>query len=77
MDLQNSEEQAAKTEEKTAQDVLYIGLDLGTSQSAVATNNGILVNTASVVGWPKDLISYKLHQKAVLLVTNVYETGCR
>ncbi len=66
MALQNSEEQAAKTEEKTAQDVLYIGLDLGTSQSAVATNTGILVNTASVVGWPKDLISYKLHQKAVL-----------
>ena len=46
--------------------ILFIGLDLGTSQSAIATSSGIRVNTASVVGWPKDLISYKLHQKAIL-----------
>ncbi len=48
------------------QDILFIGLDLGTSQSAIATSTGIQINTASVVGWPKDLISYKLHQKSVL-----------
>lgn len=52
---------------KTGSDnILYIGLDLGTSQSAIASSNGVRVNTASVVGWPKDLISFKLHQKPIL-----------
>ncbi|MCH7783484.1 rod shape-determining protein [candidate division KSB1 bacterium] len=52
---------------KTGSDsILYIGLDLGTSQSAIATSNGVRINTASVVGWPKDLISFKLHQKPIL-----------
>lgn len=59
-------DQAAKTQQNTEQDILYIGLDLGTSQSALATNSGIRINTASVVGWPKDLISFKLHQKTIL-----------
>lgn len=48
-------------------EVLYIGIDLGTSQSAVATSTGIRRTVASVVGWPKDLISYKLLKKKVVI----------
>jgi rod shape-determining protein MreB len=59
-------EKTEKTVTKSDVDILYVGLDLGTSQSAIATSSGVLLNTASVVGWPKDLISYKLHKKAVL-----------
>jgi len=60
------EVQPGQTAPEKSSDILYIGLDLGTSQSAVATSTGILANTASVVGWPKDLISFKLHQKSIL-----------
>ena len=63
---ENSEVQTEQATEVVKKDVLYIGLDLGTSQSAIATSSGLLVNSASVVGWPKDLISFKLHQKSVL-----------
>jgi len=60
------ENQTEQNPQSASQDILYVGLDLGTSQSAIATSSGILLNTASVVGWPKDLISYKLHKKAIL-----------
>lgn len=58
--------QTRKSPKSGSGDILYIGLDLGTSQSAVATSSGVRVNTTSVVGWPKDLISFKLHQKSIL-----------
>ncbi|MFC1564201.1 rod shape-determining protein [candidate division KSB1 bacterium] len=65
-----SENQEPKQEKPAptieSKDILFIGMDLGTSQSAIATSSGIQINTASVVGWPKDLISFKLHQKSVL-----------
>lgn len=48
-------------------EILYIGIDLGTSQSAVATSTGIRRTVASVVGWPKDLISYKMLKKKVVI----------
>jgi len=41
-------------------DVLYVGIDLGTSRSAVAGSNGVRDMVASVIGWPKDNISTKL-----------------
>ncbi|MFC1557584.1 hypothetical protein ACFL5L_06335 [candidate division KSB1 bacterium] len=66
MDVENPEVQSEQPQTKKSGDVLYIGLDLGTSQSAISTSTGTLVNTASVVGWPKDLISFKLLQKPVL-----------
>ena len=47
--------------------ILYVGLDLGTSQSSVATSTDIRRTVASVVGWPKDLISYKFLQKQVVI----------
>ncbi len=39
---------------------LFIGLDLGTSQSAIATSSGRLMNIPSVVGFPKDFVARKL-----------------
>ena len=40
--------------------ILWIGMDLGTSRTAVATSNGVRENTYSLVGWPKDVVSKKL-----------------
>jgi hypothetical protein len=48
-------------------DILYVGLDLGTSQSSVCTSTDLRRAVTSVVGWPKDLISYKFLQKQVVI----------
>ena len=39
---------------------LLVGIDLGTSRTAVMTNNGFKQIIRSVVGYPKDVISLKL-----------------
>ena len=49
------------------ENILYIGIDLGTSQSSIVTNTGIKNTVASVVDWPKDLISYKFLKKQVVI----------
>jgi len=46
--------------------VLYIGIDLGTSRSAVAASNGVREYFPSVVGYPKDVVSMKLLKKEKL-----------
>ena len=48
-------------------DILYLGLDLGTSQSSIVTSTDQRRTVTSVVGWPKDLISYKFLQKQVVI----------
>jgi len=48
-------------------DILYVGIDLGTSQSSIVTNTDLRRTTTSVVGWPKDLISYKFLKKQVVI----------
>ncbi len=40
--------------------VLYLGMDLGTSRTAVAASNGIRESILTVVGYPKDVVSRKL-----------------
>jgi len=40
--------------------VLYVGVDLGTSRTSVSGSNGVRETTASVVGYPKDVVSMKL-----------------
>jgi rod shape-determining protein MreB len=47
--------------------VLYLGIDLGTSQSSIVTSAGTRRTVTSVVGWPKDLISYKFLKKQVVI----------
>jgi len=42
------------------QNDLLIGIDLGTSHSALVTNEGVKLSFESVVGYPKDLIGVRL-----------------
>ena len=46
--------------------VLYLGVDLGTANSSVATSTDITRTVPSVVGWPKDLVAYKFLQKPIV-----------
>ncbi len=48
-------------------DILYVGIDMGTSQCSVVTSNDVRATVASVVGWPKDLISYRFLKKQVVI----------
>jgi len=45
---------------------LYLGIDLGTSRTSVASSNGQRVTISSHVGYPKDVVSKKLLKKDVL-----------
>lgn len=47
--------------------VIYVGIDLGTSRSAVSVSNGERHMIESYVGWPIDLIARKLLKKEVLV----------
>ena len=55
----------SETQEKV-HGVLYIGVDLGTSRTAISASNGVRESMQSVVGYPKDVVSRKLLQKEVL-----------
>jgi rod shape-determining protein MreB len=45
---------------------LHIGIDLGTSRSAISASNGTKAWVKSYVGWPKDFISAKVLGRDVL-----------
>jgi len=45
---------------------MRVGIDLGTSRSAISASNGMRDFVASYVGWPKDFISEKVLGKSVL-----------
>ena len=47
-------------------DALYLGVDLGTANSSIATSSMITRTVPSVVGWPKDLVAYKFLQKSIV-----------
>ena len=53
-------------QETGPKDVLYLGVDLGTANSSVATSTDITRTVPSVVGWPKDLVAYKFLQKPIV-----------
>ena len=46
--------------------VINIGIDLGTSRSVVAADNGVRTHLASVVGYPKDAISKKMFGRRIV-----------
>jgi len=48
------------------QAIVYIGMDLGTSRTAIACSNGVRDSFPSLVGYPKDLVSRKLLGRDVL-----------
>ncbi|MCA8956429.1 MAG: rod shape-determining protein [Planctomycetes bacterium] len=47
--------------------VLYIGMDLGTSRTAISASNGVRECMFSLVGYPKDHVARKLLGKDVLI----------
>jgi rod shape-determining protein MreB len=47
--------------------VLHVGIDLGTSRSAVSASNGERHMSESYVGWPVDLVARKILKKKVLI----------
>jgi len=57
---------AKKSEEKKVDEKLVVGIDLGTSRSAISAINGRKKWVESYVGWPKDFIARKVVGKSIL-----------
>ena len=56
------------TAKKEAKDAyLYVGIDLGTSQSSISASNGERHVVKSLVGWPVDMVARKVLKKRVLI----------
>ena len=55
------------------QTAIKVGIDLGTSRSAICTSKGDRLVMASVVGWPKDAVSAKVFGRRVLVGDAVLE----
>lgn len=58
---------------KGNQTAIKVGIDLGTSRSAICTSRGDRMVMASVVGWPKDAVSAKVFGRRVLVGDAVLE----
>lgn len=48
-------------------EVLHVGIDLGTSRSAVSASNGQRHVVDSYVGWPVDMVARKILKRSVLV----------
>ena len=46
--------------------ILYVGIDLGTSHTSISASNGVRESIASVVGYPRDVVSRKFVQRDIL-----------
>lgn len=57
---------AKKSAKTTADEKLLVGIDLGTSRSAISADNGKKKWVESYVGWPRDFISRKVVGKPML-----------
>jgi len=51
----------------SAPTIFYVGIDLGTSRTSIATSTGKRLTTRTCVGYPKDIISRKRFGKPYLL----------
>jgi rod shape-determining protein MreB len=54
-------------------ELLFVGIDLGTSRSAISASNGERTWVESYVGWPKDFIALKVLNKPVLFGKDALE----
>ena len=54
-------------------DILHVGIDLGTSRSAVSASNGQRHLVESYVGWPVDMVARKVLKKEVLIGSSAVE----
>ena len=61
----------AKEKEK---EVLNVGIDLGTSRSAISASNGQQHVVESYVGWPLDMVARKILKKDVLIGTEAVDS---
>jgi rod shape-determining protein MreB and related proteins len=48
-------------------DILHVGIDLGTSRSAISASNGERFVVDSFVGWPVDMVARKVLKRQVLI----------
>jgi rod shape-determining protein MreB len=53
-------------DEQKEDNVLFVGIDLGTSRSAICSSNGMREWIESYAGWPKDFIAEQVVGKPVL-----------
>jgi rod shape-determining protein MreB len=51
----------------TSNDILHVGIDLGTSRSAISASNGERFVVESFVGWPADMVAKKVLKRSVLI----------
>jgi rod shape-determining protein MreB len=54
-------------------DEVFVGIDLGTSRSSIATSDGHKEMVESYVGWPVDMVARKLLKKPVLVGAEAIE----
>src|SRR5215813_3805287 len=54
-------------------DTLTVGIDLGTSRSAISTSTGERIVADSFVGWPADLVARKILKRDVLVGKDALE----
>ena len=54
-------------------DVLHVGIDLGTSRSAITASNGAHHVVESYVGWPLDMVARKVVKKPILFGAEALE----
>jgi rod shape-determining protein MreB len=47
--------------------ILHVGIDLGTSRSAISASNGERFVVDSFVGWPADMVAKKILKRSVLI----------
>ncbi|HVT04511.1 MAG TPA: rod shape-determining protein [Thermoanaerobaculia bacterium] len=52
---------------KTPSETLHVGIDLGTSRSAISGSNGERFVVESYVGWPVDMVARKVLKRQVLI----------
>jgi rod shape-determining protein MreB len=50
-----------------AKELLHVGIDLGTSRSAISASNGERFVVESFVGWPADMVARKVLKRNVLI----------
>ncbi len=57
----------AATDTRTDGGTLNVGIDLGTSRSAISSSNGDQFVVDSFVGWPKDLVARKVLRRDLMI----------
>src|SRR5260221_11298502 len=50
-----------------SKEILHVGIDLGTSRSAISASNGERFVVESFVGWPADMVARKVLKRTVLI----------